>query len=296
MWDRASQQLPEPGAVHQGREEAHAPRTPASDDAPPAIIRRFDVVVGRDGIGRALLDAGVSGDARGAVGVLVALDEALLMRADIYAVASEGKPFSLWLDEGQQLVGVRVEVAGALLVAARYRAALAPAGFYDDRGFSLARPLRARPVDLSLVTSRFGERFDPVTAAASSHRGVDYAVAIGTAVLAAGDGRVKACGTSNRAGNFLKLEHVGGFESVYLHLDSFAGTHVGAVIAQHQVIARGGNTGRSTVPHVHYELHVAGEALDPQRTTPIPDAALGPLALRQHRAFIKNLQALEATR
>lgn len=272
------------GAPERLRASVDAPRPAPS----PSAIRRVDVSVAQDGLSRALSDAGVAS---------AALDAALLTRVDVYVAAGNGRSLTVWLAEDGDLVGAQVHVGQAPLVAALYSGPLAPTGFYDERGLSLSGPLRSRPVELSRVTSTFGQRFDPINGASRVHRGVDYAVPIGSEVLAAGLGRVKARGSSAAAGNFIKLAHAGGFESWYLHLDRFGeGTEVGALVTQNQVIARSGNTGRSTGPHVHYELHLAGEALDPQRTMPIPDVALGPLALRQHRAFIKQLKAMEATR
>jgi murein DD-endopeptidase MepM/ murein hydrolase activator NlpD len=259
-----------------------------SSDVKKDDLRRYDVTVGSDGVRAAFNAQHVPTSA------LDRVDAALTGRIDIYAL-TPGAIVVVWLDSRDDLVAVRVPRAHGALLAARYDGALAPAGFFDDRGFSLRGPLRARPVYLSHVTSRFGQRFDPITGVDDVHHGVDYAVPIGTEVFAAGVGRVKARGTSASAGNFIKLAHAGGYESWYLHLDSFApGTDVGSVVGQNDVIARSGNTGRSTGPHLHYELRLAGIAVDPQRTMPIPDAALGPLALREHQAFIQHLKAMTA--
>jgi murein DD-endopeptidase MepM/ murein hydrolase activator NlpD len=292
---RAATALPEERAeaARRGPEEAAAidDATASSVSVEPALrVRRVDIVVGWRGIAAATTEAGLTSS------VLDALDAALTTRLDVYALRAPAT-LTVWLDEPGDLVAVRVPLGSGRLFAARYDGGLAPAGFYDERGLSLAGPLRSRPVRLSHVTSRFGQRFDPITGVDDVHHGVDYAVPVGTEVFAAGDGRVKAVGTSESAGNFIKLAHAGGFESWYLHLDSFAaGTELGGLVRQGQLIARSGNTGRSTGPHVHYELHLAGVALDPERTMPIPETALGPLALREHRAFIQQLTAMEAMR
>jgi murein DD-endopeptidase MepM/ murein hydrolase activator NlpD len=89
------------------------------------------------------------------------------------------------------------------------------------------------------------------------------------------------------------LEHEAGFESLYLHLSEVEpDVVVGAMVEGGQVIAKSGNTGRSTGPHLHYELHLDGTALDPLALLPPPTTALGPLAEREHRAFINQLEAI----
>ena len=258
---------------------------PSLVDRPRKMARR-DLVVLKDGVRDAFARAELKEE------ILDALDEAFLERIDLYAVLAEGTGLSLWLSDGQ-LVAARITTPGRSQFAALYAGPGAPTGFYDESGRSLKGPLRSRPVALGRVTSRFGERFDPILGAASSHHGVDYAVPVKTPVFAAGRGRVKERGFSASAGSYLKLAHEGGYESWYLHLSAFAKkTEPGALVEIGQQIGLSGNTGRTTGPHVHYELHLAGLPLDPQRTMPIPNTALGPLALVEHRAFLRKLEAI----
>ena len=122
-----------------------------------------------------------------------------------------------------------------------------------------------------------------------------YGVPVGTPVLAVGDGRVKEAGSSRASGNYIKLAHRDGYESLYLHL-SRLNVKSGDIVHMNDVVGLSGNTGRSTGPHLHYELHLAGIPLDPLATMPASTIALGPRALRDHVAFFKQLEAIDDRR
>lgn len=255
----------------------------------PDGIVRYDVVIeadaelsfARDAVPLSLLDA---------------VDDALLRRVDAFAHLREGTNVSLWaLARDNTLVAVRLQLAdGTWLHAARYDGPLAPIGFYDTAGFAMTSDLRARPVALRRITSRFGDRFDAFTGHRARHHGVDYGVPVGTPVVAVGAGRVKHAGRrSASAGNFVVIEHAGGYESRYLHLDSIDDDVApDALVAAGQVIGMSGNTGRSTGPHLHYELRLAGIPIDPTSSLPMPAFSLGPIARKQHLAFLAQLEAM----
>lgn len=249
-------------------------------------VERCDLAIGVGGVQQAIVDAGLD------PALADALDAAFVARVDLFALATPGRMLTLWT-RGGALVAARLTLAqGVDVFAAHYGGRLAPHGFYDADGRAMSGALLARPVALPRITSRFGERFDAFTGEPGSHRGVDYGVPVGTAVVAVGDGVVKAIGASRASGNFIKLAHVSGYESLYLHLDAVEhGLHVGDVVAQAQLIGRSGDTGRSTGPHLHYELHLAGIPIDPLATLPMPKVVLGPIARREHLAFLRQLEA-----
>jgi murein DD-endopeptidase MepM/ murein hydrolase activator NlpD len=124
-------------------------------------------------------------------------------------------------------------------------------------GIQLADITAAAP-----VSSRFGWRKDPITGAATFHNGVDIAVAYGRDVKAAADGRVSFAGVQNGYGQTVVIDHADGRQTRYAHL-SEPRVRVGDVVAEGQVVARSGNSGRSTGPHLHFEMLVDGRPVDP---------------------------------
>lgn len=260
-------------------------------DMRDAGVSRRAVTLEGDGIDGALRRAGLDST------LVDAVDEAFVGRIDLFAHARAGRRLSLWT-RGQMLVAAKLDLAaGQSIFAALYEGPRAPRGFYDADGRLMTGTLLARPVHLRRITSRFGERFDAFTGKADTHHGVDYGVPRGTAVVAVARGRVAALGSSKSSGNFIKVAHADGYESFYLHLDRVDGAlRIGSVVEQGQHIADSGNTGRSTGPHLHYELHLAGIPVDPLAVLPMPKVVLGPLARRGHLAFLKNLEAMHDRR
>jgi murein DD-endopeptidase MepM/ murein hydrolase activator NlpD len=124
--------------------------------------------------------------------------------------------------------------------------------------------LMKTPVDGARISSGFGSRLHPVLGYTRMHKGVDFAVPTGTPVMAAGAGTVSFMGWANGYGNFVVINHSNGYATAYGHLSRFApGIHMGSRVRQGQVVAYSGNTGMSTGPHLHYEILVKGEQVNP---------------------------------
>ena len=117
------------------------------------------------------------------------------------------------------------------------------------------------PVE-GVITSGCGERMNPVLHKQELHDGVDIAVAVGTDVVAVKSGTVTEVRTSATYGKLLKYETEDGYEVMYAHLSKVL-VEKGEEIRQGQVVAKSGNTGLSTGPHLHYSLWRKGELLDP---------------------------------
>lgn len=139
------------------------------------------------------------------------------------------------------------------------------AGWYDGNGSSTVRSLMRTPVDGARISSKFGFRTHPILNYQKLHRGTDFAAPIGTPMYASGDATVEVAAPRGAAGNFVILRHDNGWQTRYMHLNRFAdGLVPGARWKQGQQIGEVGTTGRSTGPHLHYEVWIDGEPVDPQ--------------------------------
>ena len=124
-----------------------------------------------------------------------------------------------------------------------------------------------------VLTSGFGPRFHPILKKVKLHQGVDWAAPTGTPVLAAFNGRVSFAGDGGAYGNVVRIAHASGRETRYAHMSKFSPLgKVGTVVRAGDVIGFVGTTGRSTGPHLHFELRDAGQSIDPF-TAPPPGAA-----------------------
>ncbi|SFJ83275.1 peptidoglycan DD-metalloendopeptidase family protein [Jannaschia pohangensis] len=113
-------------------------------------------------------------------------------------------------------------------------------------------------------TSGFGPRMHPILKQLRNHNGVDWAAPTGTPVMAAAAGKIAVRGAGGGYGNVVYIDHPGGLQTRYAHLDRFEpGQEVGSQVAAGDRIGYVGTTGRSTGPHLHFELHVAGRPVDP---------------------------------
>lgn len=112
------------------------------------------------------------------------------------------------------------------------------------------------------VTSKFGDRTDPINGIDSVHRGVDIAVETGTKVKAAFSGTVADFGYNKSYGNYIIIKHSDNFSTLYAHCKKTIKSK-GERINKGDVIAYSGNTGRTTGPHLHFEIRINGSAVDP---------------------------------
>ena len=139
-----------------------------------------------------------------------------------------------------------------------------PPEYFDQKGESAKGMLMKTPVDGARISSGFGSRFHPILGYTRMHKGVDFAVPTGTPVMAAGAGTVKFMGRANGYGNFVLINHGNNYATAYGHLSRFApGMRQGARVRQGQVFAFSGMTGMATGPHLHYEIRVGGNQVNP---------------------------------
>ena len=120
------------------------------------------------------------------------------------------------------------------------------------------------PVSVAFNSSSYGWRIDPFTGYKAFHEGLDFPANTGTPIYAAADGIVSEADHTPDYGNIVKIEHGSGLETRYAHASKLL-VHVGERVVKGQAVAEVGSTGRSTGPHLHYEIRLNGESLDPRK-------------------------------
>ncbi|MGB2553206.1 peptidoglycan DD-metalloendopeptidase family protein [Campylobacter sp. MOP51] len=139
--------------------------------------------------------------------------------------------------------------------------------FYNKSGKKNDKFFLIRPLGNARITSPFTlKRYHPVLKRYRAHLGVDYGAPKGTPIKSAGDGKVKFVGRKNGYGKTIVINHGGGYETLYAHVNGFAkGMKSGAKVKQGQVIAYVGNTGLSTGAHLHFGLYKNQQAINPEK-------------------------------
>lgn len=130
-----------------------------------------------------------------------------------------------------------------------------------ERGTKIP-PTFIKPVSGGRLTSRYGRRTAPTRGASSNHKGIDWGLPTGSTVVAASGGTVTKAGWGGGYGYVVYIRHPGGVETRYAHLSKVL-VSVGDTVKQGQRIARSGNTGVSTGPHLHFELRMGGNPVNP---------------------------------
>jgi murein DD-endopeptidase MepM/ murein hydrolase activator NlpD len=128
---------------------------------------------------------------------------------------------------------------------------------------SLAGIPQYRPANVEMLTSSYGVRRDPFTGAAAMHSGLDFRGPIGAPIYAAARGKVSYVGQRSGYGNVVEIRHGNGMVTRYAHMSRFA-SRVGQEVAPGDVIGAIGSTGRSTGPHLHFEVRINGRAVNPR--------------------------------
>ncbi|MGI9461600.1 MAG: M23 family metallopeptidase [Alphaproteobacteria bacterium] len=137
-------------------------------------------------------------------------------------------------------------------------------GYYNKDGKSQRKMLLATPVDGARLISKFGLRMHPVLGYTRAHKGIDFAAPIGTRVKASGDGVVTIAKWQTGYGNYLRIRHRNGYSTAYAHLSRYEkGITVGSRVRQGETVAYVGNTGLSTGPHLHYEILINNDQVNP---------------------------------
>jgi len=252
---------------------------------------------------------GAVNGAGGSDGLAVALADVFKYDIDFVNEVQPGDRFAVayeqqWQDgqfvrDGEILAAEFVN-KGKTFRAVRYRMPDGSVEYFTPDGHSVRKAFLRFPVQFGRVSSGFNlARRHPVLNRVRAHKGVDFAAPVGTAIKAAGSGRVTFRGVKGGYGNVVILAHAGSVTTLYAHMSRFArGLSVGDKVKQGEVIGYVGMTGLATGPHLHYEYRVNGVHRDPARV-PLPKAESIPAELREDflastAPLLARLDALEA--
>jgi murein DD-endopeptidase MepM/ murein hydrolase activator NlpD len=216
----------------------------------------------------AALDAGVS------ITALTEMIRAFSFDVDFQREIQPGDSFEIvydhYLDENGEVVKTgevvyaSMTLSGETLELYRFTPSSGIWDFFNPNGESVRKALMRTPIDGARLTSGFGMRTHPTLGYTKMHRGVDFGAPTGTPIYAAGDGVIEKIGPFSSYGNYIRIRHNSEYSTAYAHMNGFAkGLSQGDRVRQGDIIGYVGTTGRSTGPHLHYEVLVAGEQVNP---------------------------------
>ncbi len=139
-------------------------------------------------------------------------------------------------------------------------------GFYDVKGKSIVKTLMKTPINGARLSSSYGMRKHPILGYNKMHKGTDFAAPTGTPIMASGSGVIEMSQRNGAYGNYIRIRHNSKYKTAYGHLSKYAkGVRKGARVRQGQIIGYVGSTGRSTGPHLHYEVLVNNKRINSQK-------------------------------
>ncbi|HYD88964.1 MAG TPA: peptidoglycan DD-metalloendopeptidase family protein [Vitreimonas sp.] len=206
---------------------------------------------------------------------VAALADAFAYDVDFQRDVRPGDPFEIVFERYYDDEGNTVRTGNMLFVSLetgrgsrKFYSFIAPGDarpdWYDENGHSARRFLMKTPINGARLSSGYGMRRHPILGYSRMHRGTDFAAPTGTPILAAGDGAIVRAGPYGSYGNYIRIRHANGYETSYAHMSRFArGMRSGVRVRQGQVIGYVGTTGRSTGPHLHYEVMLRGRQMNP---------------------------------
>ena len=165
--------------------------------------------------------------------------------------------------------------------------------YFDAAGNSVRKAFLRAPLAFSRISSGYSlHRFHPITKTWKAHPAIDYAAPVGTPIMAIGDGTISVIGRGKYNGNFIKLRHTNGLESIYLHMSRFArGMGRGKRVGQGQVIGYVGATGLATGPHLCFRMRKNGQPINPTRLKSASAAPVSSAHLAEFKAQADSLRA-----
>jgi murein DD-endopeptidase MepM/ murein hydrolase activator NlpD len=191
-----------------------------------------------------------------------------------------------------EIVYAKLGLTERMLPLYRYEDKLGNVEYFDPTGQSAKKPLMKTPIDGARMSSGFGMRRHPVLGYNKMHKGLDFAAPRGTPIYAAGDGVIEKAGKFSSYGNYMRIRHRAGLATAYAHMNGFkSGIHAGSRVKQGQVIGYVGTTGRSTGPHLHYEILIGGKQVNPAGVKLAGGRSLGGKELKAFKSLVNQRNA-----
>jgi murein DD-endopeptidase MepM/ murein hydrolase activator NlpD len=219
-----------------------------------------------------LYDSAIAADLP--IDILMRLIQVFSFDVDFQREVQPGDAFEVLYDEYRDPLGDPVRtgaivwasmtLSGKKLEYARYKPKGGFPDYYDRRGQSVKKTLMRTPINGARLSSRFGKRRHPVLGYTKIHRGVDFAAPKGVPIMAAGDGVIESLGRNGSYGKYIRIRHNSTYKTAYAHMSGYArGLKKGSRVRQGSTIGYVGTTGRSTGPHLHYEVLKNGRQTNP---------------------------------
>lgn len=186
------------------------------------------------------------------------------------------------------LLYASLNLSGRNIPIYRYKSRNGDVDYFQPDGRSIRKTLMKTPIDGARLSSGFGMRRHPILGYNKMHKGMDFAAPTGTPIYAAGNGTVEMAGRQSGYGNYIRIRHNSSLKTAYAHLSRFAkGISKGKRVSQGDIIGYVGTTGRSTGPHLHYEVLVSNQQVNPNRVDL-------PIGVQLEKAEMKRFKAQTA--
>ncbi|MDE0811612.1 MAG: peptidoglycan DD-metalloendopeptidase family protein [Alphaproteobacteria bacterium] len=219
-----------------------------------------------------LYDSAIAADLP--IDVLMQLIQVFSFDVDFQREIQPGDSFAalydeFWDEQGEpvragQIHWASMTLSGQTLEYAQFKSKSGFNDYYNRKGQSVKKTLMRTPINGARLSSRFGKRRHPVLGYTKIHRGVDFAAAKGVPIMAAGDGVIEALGRNGSYGKYIRIRHNSTYKTAYAHMSGYGrGLKKGSRVRQGNVIGYVGSTGRSTGPHLHYEVLKNGRQTNP---------------------------------
>ena len=236
------------------------------------LVRRLEKAEGH--IQTSLYDAAM--EAGLPISILMELVQIFSFDVDFQREIQKGDRFevlyeNLLNDDGETValgpvLFASLSLSGQPIELYRHEPSNGPVDYFNGKGQSARKALMRTPINGARLSSGYGMRRHPVLGYNKMHRGLDFAAPKGTPVVAAGDGVIERIGRNGAYGKYIRIRHNGTYKTAYAHLNGYArGMKSGKRVRQGQTIGYVGSTGRSTGPHLHYEVLRGGKQMNPRK-------------------------------